>query len=88
VVDHFTEADDTELIANSMFHTAILGFETHECLEFIKCYAPVVKKHGVPYLRRKLVVDRGNFLNLYPQDTELPRSAIMQDKVLMILTHL
>lgn len=88
VVDHFTDSDDKELISNAIFHTTIPGFEVHECLAFIKCYAPVVKEHGVPFLRRKLVVDRGALLGCYLQNGELPRSAIIHDKHFKILTHL
>lgn len=87
VVNHFTDSDDQELISNAVFHTTIPGFEAHVCLTFIKCYAPVVKEHDVPFLRRKLEVDWGALLDRYLHG-ELPSSAIIQDKVFKILIHL
>ena len=86
VVDHFSESDDEELISNAIGHTTIPEFEVHRCLDFIKCYAPVVREHGVPFLRRKLVLDWAVLLNSH--DGDLPTLAAIQDKVFKILIFL
>ncbi|KAG0228165.1 hypothetical protein BGW41_003535, partial [Actinomortierella wolfii] len=88
VVEHFAEADDKELIDNAIIHTTIPGFEAHPCLEFLQPYSPMLKKYGIAYLRRKIVIDRGKLLEHHSPDSQLPKLAIVHDKVLAILTHL
>jgi hypothetical protein len=62
-------------------------------LQIIKPYAPILEKHGIKYLRRKLIVDQGilngEFLNEEEEEVmEMPKKAIMKDKILKILIHL
>ncbi|KAI8348495.1 hypothetical protein B0O80DRAFT_178273 [Mortierella sp. GBAus27b] len=77
------------LVAIAERRAALTGFENHECLSHLPQYLKLLEDRNIEYLHKRLLADRGIIRGRYlDSDDGLPPEAVVEDKVLNILSYL
>ncbi|KAF9945046.1 hypothetical protein BGZ70_004094 [Mortierella alpina] len=85
---HFEESDQEELVRTAKSLSTIERWEHHDCLAILKRYTPILTKNGVKNLMNQAILDRASIIVQHQNLDQLPPSAVLEDKVLQILTIL